>query len=132
MLDHVTSRVPPVIEDLRTEDMTSHSPHRLVPLSCQPVVSQLLGIEVVNFEGAVVHMRGLVCAHEEGVVVNGIASPIDVGKDCYVQFLAVLFHVEEVTRDKVEIPGVEVKHGWEVLYTVSKVAELLLLDYGFC
>ena len=132
MLDHVTSRVPPLVEDMRTEDMPSHSPHRLVPLSCQPVVSQLLGIEVVNFKGAMMYMRGLVCAHEEGMVVNGVASPIDVSEHCYVHFLTILFHVEEVTRDEVEIPGVEVKHGWEVLYTVSKVAELLLSDYGFC
>lgn len=124
MLDHVASRVPPVVEDLRTENMPSHSPHRLVPLSGQPVVSQLLGIEVVNFEGAVVHMRGLVRAHEEGVVVNGIASPIDVGKDCYVHFLAVLFHVEEVTRDEVEVPGVEVEHCRKILYAVSKVTKL--------
>lgn len=132
MLNHVTSRVPPVVKDLGTENMPSHTPHRLVSLPCEPIVPQLLGIEVVNFKGAVVNMRSLVRAHEEGMVVNGVASLVDVGKHCDVDFLAVFFHVEEIARDEVEIPGIEVKHGREVLYAVSEVAKLLLSDNESC
>ena len=50
MLNHVARRVPPVIEDLRAEDMPANAPDGLVVLLGEPLVAEGLGVEIVHFE----------------------------------------------------------------------------------
>lgn len=129
MLNHVPRRVPPVIENLRSQNMPPNTPHSLISLICKPLVAELLGVEVVNLEGAVVHMRGWIGGHEERVVVNVGGAAVDVrekgdvflaGGGCRVGVV----DVEEVAGGDVEGAGVEVDEGVEFGGADAVVAEL--------
>lgn len=127
MLNHITSGIPPVIEDLRAQDMPTDSPDRLIPLLRQPLMSQHLGVVVMHLERAVVHMRRWVGAQEEAVVVDGLLASVDVGEDCDGHFLAgCLFDPEEVGWHDVELVRVELDHCVEVLHAKTEVAELVV------
>ena len=58
MLYHVPTGIPPVIKDLRAQDVTPDAPDALVPLFGEPLMAQLLGIEIVDLERAVVDVAG--------------------------------------------------------------------------
>ena len=81
MLNHIPRSIPPIIKKLAPQNMSSNSPNTLIPFTNKPLVAQVLGIEVVHFEGAVVHVRGGVSGHEEGVVVGVSGADVDVAKD---------------------------------------------------
>ena len=50
MLHHISRGVPPVIKNLASEDVSADTPHAFIAFACQPVVAELLCIEVVDFE----------------------------------------------------------------------------------
>ena len=80
MLDHIPRSIPPIIEYLAAQNMPPHAPHIRIPLANQPLMAQILRIEVVDFEGAVVHVRFFGGRHEEGVVVCVGGADVDVAQ----------------------------------------------------
>jgi len=118
MLHHKPRRVPPIIEQLRTQNMSSDPPHGGVLFRHQPLVAQLLRVEVVHLETAVVDVGRGVCGHEEGVVVGVLLAYVDVHEGCDVfAGLALAGDEEEVGGCEVEGAGVEVEHVFEALDT---------------
>lgn len=103
--NHETGRIPPIIENLRSKDVASNTPHRLITLLRKPssnvrilfhgtcwadlLVSEKLSVEIVHFKWAVVDMRGRICAHEECVVVYVILIAIDVREKSNVFLLSI-------------------------------------------
>ena len=124
MLNHIPMHIPPVIENLGTKNMSPNAPNSLIPLFRKPLVTKLLGVYIVDLEGAVVDMRGGIRTHEEGMVVHQILATVDMREDGYCFFGFASFHVEEVCWDDVEVLGVEVEFGLEVLDAEAVVAEL--------
>lgn len=114
MFDHIAGRIPPVIKDLRAKDMPSHTPDALIILVGQPLMAQLLGVEVVDLERTVVHVCGGVAAHKEAVVVDKVGSAVDVREHRHVDGLSVLIDVQEIGGNDVEVGRVEADHGGEV------------------
>jgi hypothetical protein len=55
--------------------MPSHAPTHLVAFLAQPVVAEYLRVEVVGFEGGVVHMANRSFEEEEGVMVDEGSRP---------------------------------------------------------
>ena len=56
-------------------------------------MTEFLGIEVVNLKRAMVHVAGWVGAHEKGMVVNMVASSVDVSKNGHILFLSFGIHI---------------------------------------
>lgn len=81
MLDHEAARVPPVVEDLAAQNMSSDAPDALVALLREPLVAQVLRVDVVHLEAAVVHVRAGRAVDEEGVVVDVGGAAVDVGEE---------------------------------------------------
>ena len=79
----------PVVEDLRAQNMSSNTPHRFVPLRCQPLMSQVLRVKVMDLKASMVHMCRLVRAHEECVMVNVVLTAVNVAE--YRNLLLVLW-----------------------------------------
>lgn len=77
-----------------------------------------------------VDMRCRVRAHEEAVVVYIITASVNVCEKRDVLLLAILFHVEEISRHYVEVCGVEMDQVVKFLCADSKVSELLS-EYQF-
>lgn len=50
MLNHIPSGIPPVIKNLRAQNVPANAPHRLILLIGKPLVSKLLSVEVMNLE----------------------------------------------------------------------------------
>lgn len=50
MLDHISCSIPPVVENLTSKNVSANTPDRLIVFLREPLVTQLLGIEVVNLE----------------------------------------------------------------------------------
>ena len=78
MLDHVPYGVPPVIKDLRTQDMKANDPHApIVPLG-EPLVAQALRVEVVDLERRVMRMGTLsgIGREKEGVVIHRLGPAV--------------------------------------------------------
>lgn len=139
VLDHEAVDVPPVVEDLGAEDVPADAPDGLVFLLGEPLVAQRLGVEVVHFKGAVVHVLvdvGGQGRQEHGVVVDEALAAVDVGEER--DFLAgglvgfrvdvVEWDVEDVARHDVEVARVPVHSRGEVFHVEAKVAELLLVS----
>lgn len=124
MLNHIPSRIPPVVKDLRSEDVPAHTPHRLIFLIGKPLVSKLLSVEIMNLERAMMNMCRRVGADEEAVVVYIVAATINVSEKCDVLLLAILVDMEEVSRNYVEICGVERDQLVKLLRTESKMPKL--------
>lgn len=135
VLDHEAVDVPPVVEDLGAEDVAADAPDGLVLLLLQPLVAERLGVEVVHFERAVVHvLLDARCQRREEhrVVVDQVLSPVDVCEQRH--FLArwcirlrvdvLEWHVQDVARHDVEMSRVPVHGGWEVGDIETEVAEL--------
>lgn len=125
MLDNIASRIPPVIEDLRAQDMPTNTPGQLIPFLRQPLMAQLLGVKVVHLEGAVVDMRfGGIGAEEDAVVVYEGIPEVEVGEHGYEDLLAFVFDVEEVGWHNVEVCGVELEEGVEFLGCIPEMTKL--------
>lgn len=60
--------------------MPTNTPHRLVSFLIKPLVAELMCVEVMDFERAVVDVACWIGAHEEGTVVDMLFASIDVGK----------------------------------------------------
>ena len=110
MLNHIARSIPPVIEDLASQDMPPNTPHTLIALIRQPLVAQMLGVEVVHFEGGVVNVRGRVRGHEEAVVVDEFLAQVEMQECCddLAWWVRVCrrggwLHVEEVGGHEVEV-----------------------------
>jgi hypothetical protein len=126
MLNHISSRIPPVVKDLRSEDVPAHTPDRLILLVGKPLVSKLLSVKVMNLERAMMDMRSRIGADEEAVVVYIIAATINMSEKRDVLLLAILIDIEEVTRNYVKVCGVERDQFVKLLRTESKMPELRL------
>lgn len=50
MLDHVAGGIPPIVKNLRAQDMTTNAPNRLILLLGKPLVTQCLRVKIVHFE----------------------------------------------------------------------------------
>lgn len=59
MLNNEARRIPPVVEDLRAHNVAADTPHKLVLLFLQPLVSHHLGVKVLHLKGRVVDRRAL-------------------------------------------------------------------------
>lgn len=101
MLHHEPAGIKPVVKDLTTHNMPSHTPTVLIALVPQPIMTQHLGIVVVRLKAAVVHVR---CAwalkEEETVVINLFSALVETEKDCNV-FTGLV--VDELRRVEVEV-----------------------------
>ena len=126
MLDHISSSVPPVIKDLRAQNVSANAPHRLIILVGKPLVSKFLRVEVMNLERAMMDMRCCIPAHEEAVVVDVIGAAINVSEKRDVLLLAIFLQVEEVCRHNVEVGGIEVDQIVKFLGANSEVSKLWL------
>jgi hypothetical protein len=85
MLNHIPRGVPPVVEYLASEDMSTDAPNRLIALLCKPLMPQSLGVEVMHLEAAVVHVRFTTRGkggQEHCVMIDKILAPIDVCEHC--------------------------------------------------
>lgn len=71
-------------------------------------------------------------AYEEAVVINVIATAINVSEECDVLLLAIIFHIEEVRWYYVEVCGVEIDQVFEFLRANSKVSQLLSAISSMC
>lgn len=73
-----------------------------------------------------VNMRCSIRAYEEAVVINIIATAINVSKErnILLLLLAIILHVEEVSWHYVEVCGVEIDQVVEFLRANSKVSQL--------
>ena len=129
MLNHVARCVPPVVEDLAAQDVASHAPDALVTLVCQPLVSKLLRIEIMDLKRAVMDVRGIVGAEEDGVVIDQLLAAVDVGEysDVGPGAAVVRGDVEDIGGREVEVARVPVKLLGKVLDTEAVVAELCVL-----
>src|SRR5699024_9896289 len=58
MFHHVASSVPPIVEYLGAKNVTSDTPDGLVSLLREPLMSEVLGVKVVNLKRRVVDVRG--------------------------------------------------------------------------
>lgn len=81
-------------------------------------MSKLLGIEIMDFERAVVHVRRGIRGHEECVMVHISRSSVDV---CEYRYILPLLrtvwarYIEEVRRYEVEVAGIPRKLIVELL-----------------
>lgn len=91
-------------------------------------MAKILGIVIVDFEGAVVDVTRFIGTHEESVVVHEVLPAIDVGKDGHVFLLSVRINVKNVAGNEVKISRVELDLLVEVGHAKAKVAELLADD----
>ena len=126
MLNHESRWIPPVIEQLRPKDMPSDTPDRLVAFLLQPLVAEVLCVEIMDFEGAVVDVRCFGLVQEEAMVVYVFGASVDVSEERNVLLRSVLvgFHPEKVRGDNVEGSRVELDLRLEVLHAEAVVTEL--------
>lgn len=127
VLHNITSGIPPVVKDLRAQDMSAHAPGQLVPLLHQPLMAQLLGVEVVHLEGAVVYMGALgTGAEEDAVVVHEGVAEVEVDERRHEDLVAFVLDVEEVGGDEVEGGGVELEEDVEFQGSIAEMAKLVI------
>lgn len=127
VLHNITGGIPPVVEDLRAQDMSAHAPGQLIPLLHQPLMAQLLGVEVVHLEGAVVYMGALgTGAEEDAVVVYEGVAEVKVREHCDEDSVAFVLDVEKVGGDDVEGGGVELEEGVEFQGAIAEMAKLVI------
>lgn len=61
--------------------MPSHAPDGFITLGSKPLMTQELGIEIVDLEGTMMHVLwgiGVIGAHEEGMVIDELVAAVDV------------------------------------------------------
>lgn len=104
--------------------MTSHSPNTLVALLCKPLMPYLLCIKVVDLKRAVMNMRGLICRHEEGMMINIVGSAIDVCEYSHDFPLPLGQYVQKVSRYDIEVARVPSQQSIEILHTEAVVTKL--------
>lgn len=128
MLHHIPGSIPPVVEELGAEDVAANTPNRFVVFGDEPFVAEVLRVEVVDFETAVVHVRSGVPRHEECMVVCEIFAYVDVAEGGHVFALrrvrGVGIYVEEVGWGEVKGSCVPMELGRKVLHAEAVVAEL--------
>lgn len=124
MLDHIAIDIPPVVENLRAQNMSTNTPDGRISLCGKPLVAQLLSIVVMDFKRAVVDMRRGVCAQEERVVIDQVLATINMRKDRHILLDAFLLHIEEIGGDDVKVVRIEIELRGEVLNAKSVVSKL--------
>lgn len=87
-------------------------------------MAEVLSIVVMNFEGAVVHMGRGIGTQKKRVVIRGLISKINVGKNGDYLPSTVVGDVDEVRRNEIERCRVECNHFFELGGAFSKVAQL--------
>ena len=131
MLDHVSRRTPPIVKNLRAQNVAAYAPDRGIALFAQPLMAELLGIVIMHFEGTVVDVRGGVCGHEESMVVYRFVAAIYVCEDgdvfCLVLAVArrVVGYVEEVGRREVEVSSIPLHLLVEILHTEAVMSQFM-------
>lgn len=127
VLHNITGGIPPVVKDLRAQDMSAHTPSQLIPFLHQPLMAQLLGVEVVHLEGAVMYMGALgTGAEEDAVVVYEGVAEVEVREHCHEVFVAFVLDVEKVGGYDVEGGGVELEEGVEFQGAIAEMAKLVI------
>ena len=135
MLDHEPGDIPPIVEDLTAQDMPSDTPYRIILLLLEPLVTENLSIEIVDFVRRMMNVFLLTInrsRHEEGMVVDRSLTTVDGAKEG--DFLAAGFasfgvdlffrDVENVGWVEVEVLGVPSHLGGEVVDIDAEMAEL--------
>lgn len=126
MFHHVPRGIPPIVENLRSENVASNSPDRLVTLVSQPLVSQMLSIIIVDLERAVVDVSSLrVGTQEEAMVIRVRHAKVEVRKHAHDVLLTIHAYVQKISRHDVEMRGVKFEQLVEALCAVAKVAQLV-------
>ena len=125
VLNHVPCRIPPVVKKLTAKDVATYSPHALVPLLAEPVMSQLEGIEIVDFKGTVVNVSSFGSIEEDLVVVYEFWALVDVSKEGNVVFAPGGSSVgDEAAGYEVDVARVPIQLGVPVNDAESIMAEL--------
>lgn len=108
MFNHVACWIPPIVENLGSQNMSAHAPDGLIALPGQPLMSQVLGVIVMDLKGAMVHMRVTWAdAEKERVVVRVLLAQVQVHKCSHIRSVTVMFHVKQISGNDIEIRGVE-------------------------
>lgn len=125
MFHHVPRGIPPIVENLRSKNVASNAPDRLVTLVSQPLVSQMLSIIIVDLERAVVDVSSRrVGTQEEAMVIRVRHAKVEVRKHANDVFLTIHSYVQKISRHDVEVRGVEFEQLVKALCAVAKVAQL--------
>ncbi|KAK5624816.1 hypothetical protein RRF57_000532 [Xylaria bambusicola] len=105
--------------------MSTYTPDGFVALLSQPLVPKHLGIIVVDFEGAMVHVASLIGAHEERMMVDIIIAAVNVGEDGNIFLSPVKFvDIQEVGWYKVKVFEVEIEFSRKILDTQTVMTQL--------
>ena len=122
------ARRVPIIENLTSQNMSSHPPAILIPLFDQPVVPQHVRVEIKHLERRVVYVRFGPLKEEEAVVVDEFVSAVQMHERGDVAALSV---VEQIGRFEVEVAGPEVERLGKVGDAHAEVAEFVDLGWAF-
>jgi len=123
VLHHEARRIPPVVEDLRPQNVPAQAPHVLVALLAQPLVAEPLRVEVVHLVAGVVHVVARPLEEEEAVVVDVLAAAIQMQEGGDVAAAAAIVH--QVAGLEVEARCVEAIRLREVGHAAAEVAQLV-------
>jgi hypothetical protein len=88
----------PVIKDLTSHNVPPNTPAILVSLANQLVVSQNLGIKVMDLERRMVDMKSWALEKEERVMVNELVATNEVHECGYVYSVIVVDYLFKVTN----------------------------------
>jgi hypothetical protein len=135
MLNHKPTNIPPIIKNLTTQNMSPDTPNTFILLLCEPLMTQQLRIEIMNFVRGVMNVSRFVRdggGHEESVVVDRVLAAVDGREETY--FLAgglvgrwvdgFARDIEDIGGVEVEVPSVPVHLGGEVVAVETEVTEL--------
>lgn len=129
VLNHVPVRIPPVVEDLRSQNVSPHAPDRLVALLGQPLVAQHLCVVVVHLERTVVYVARFAGRHEETVVVDVVFTTVYVREHSN-RLLSLVGegNLEEVSWHDVEVCQIKLNLRLKIAYTESIVTKLIIVS----
>lgn len=131
MLNHIPVRIPPVVKNLRSQNVPSYAPDRLVALLGQPLVAQHLCVIIVHLERTVVYMTGVAGRHEEAVMVDIVLTTVYVREHSN-RLLSLVREgdLKEVGWHDVEVCQIKLNLRFEIAYTESIVAKLVIVSNG--
>ena len=122
----------PVVEYLASQNMPSKTPDILVPLLHQPLMAQVLRVEVMHLKRTVVYMWlrdravGRQTRDEKRMMINQILSTINVSEHRNFLSLTVRqINIKHVRRHDVEVLRIPFHQGGELFRDETEVTELV-------
>lgn len=131
VLNHIPVRIPPVVKYLRSQNVPSYAPDRLVALLGQPLVAQHLCVVVVHLERTVVYMARVAGGHEEAVMVDIVLTTVYVREHSN-RLLSLVREgdLKEVGWHDVKVGQIKLNLRFEIAYTESIVTKLVIVSDG--